>query len=362
MEEMERVKKENPGLEIDEEAFLADSESEEELEPLHIPEVPNKILWLRYTEDETIWLSMAGYDAGYIYEYLIDQKDDAPFRFKMVKDGDDIEISSYVYSKHKEYLIFAMEDGTMRVNKVNPNDFRDLSDYWTLAMHDNQNGFVPKMCFSYDEHFFFSCGYDGNVFSYKFQPEDYLYPEQEFPAHRVSRPVSIKDVDPYIKLSLQETKIKNENDRVLRLANQRKAKVRETLKNLKQRYARVLTRNAKLLPSQIITREKLELDSRVAEEIERGFEDKLKLVKRKLAYDVEKSLVQMKKLQAHFTDSVDIHPICLKAINDSSLFVLTMRQASISEKFYEMMQFVADKLVADESKGRSINTLIIHIY
>lgn len=38
-----------------------DSESEEELEPLFIPEVPNKILWLKYTEDRTIWLSMAGW-------------------------------------------------------------------------------------------------------------------------------------------------------------------------------------------------------------------------------------------------------------------------------------------------------------
>lgn len=40
--------------------IVADSESEEELEPLYIPEVPNKILWLMYTEDKTIWLSMAG--------------------------------------------------------------------------------------------------------------------------------------------------------------------------------------------------------------------------------------------------------------------------------------------------------------
>uniref|UniRef100_A0A6P7FPY4 Cilia- and flagella-associated protein 44-like n=1 Tax=Diabrotica virgifera virgifera TaxID=50390 RepID=A0A6P7FPY4_DIAVI len=59
-QEMERIMKENPALEIDEEVFLADSESEEELEPLHIPEVRNRILWMRYTPDQTIWVSMAG--------------------------------------------------------------------------------------------------------------------------------------------------------------------------------------------------------------------------------------------------------------------------------------------------------------
>lgn len=97
MEELERVKKENPGLEIDEEVFLEDSESEEELEPLHIPDPPNKILWMQVTPDDTIWLSMAGYDAGYIYEFKTEQTVETPFRFQMIHDADDIEISSYVY-------------------------------------------------------------------------------------------------------------------------------------------------------------------------------------------------------------------------------------------------------------------------
>lgn len=95
--EMEKIKEENPGLDIDEEIFLADSESEEELEPLFIPEVPNKILWMQLTPEDTIWLSMGGYDAGYIYEYKIDQIEETPFRFQMVQDGDDTEISSYIY-------------------------------------------------------------------------------------------------------------------------------------------------------------------------------------------------------------------------------------------------------------------------
>lgn len=115
---MERIKAENPGLDIDEEVFLgkrfffslstvtenlikspisADSESEEELEPLFIPEVPNRILWLQTTSEGTIWLSMAGYDAGYIYEYYIDQTSEFPSKFQIIHDGDDIEISSFVY-------------------------------------------------------------------------------------------------------------------------------------------------------------------------------------------------------------------------------------------------------------------------
>lgn len=77
--------------------FSADSESDEELEPLFIPEIPNKILWMQSTPEKTIWLSMGGYDAGYIYEYEIGQKIDIPVKFRKICDGDDIEISSYVY-------------------------------------------------------------------------------------------------------------------------------------------------------------------------------------------------------------------------------------------------------------------------
>lgn len=48
-----------------------------------------------------------------------------------------------------------METGQIRVNRINPEDFRDLSDYWLLSMHDNFNGRINEMCFSFDKEFFF---------------------------------------------------------------------------------------------------------------------------------------------------------------------------------------------------------------
>lgn len=95
--EIERIKRENPGLEIDEQVFLEDSESEEELEPLFFPDIPNRPLWIQLTKEGTIWLSMGGYDAGYIYEYKIDQTNELPFRSTMVYDGDDVEISNFLF-------------------------------------------------------------------------------------------------------------------------------------------------------------------------------------------------------------------------------------------------------------------------
>lgn len=43
-----------------------------------------------------------------------------------------------------------MPDGAIRINRVKEEDFRDLSDYWINSMHDNLNGAVNSIQFSYD--------------------------------------------------------------------------------------------------------------------------------------------------------------------------------------------------------------------
>lgn len=59
-----------------------------------------------------------------------------------------------------------MRNGAIRINKIKE-DFRDLSDYWLLNMHDNFNGIIPSIQFSYDSKIMFSVGHDGNLFSYE---------------------------------------------------------------------------------------------------------------------------------------------------------------------------------------------------
>jgi hypothetical protein len=65
------------------------------LEPLYFPEVPNAILFGLYTPKDTVWLSVAGYDAGYMYELVMDKEE--PACCTMITDADDIQIYSYLY-------------------------------------------------------------------------------------------------------------------------------------------------------------------------------------------------------------------------------------------------------------------------
>lgn len=163
LREFEEKLKENPRL-VKEDFLNDETEDEEEnLEPIFIPDPPNSILWIQFTRDETLWLSMSGYDAGYIYELNADDGD--LMSFNEIPEADDIEIHSYVY--HENFQIFGMSDGQIRVNRMKEENWRDLKDFWTLSMHDNLFGKIPKVVFSFDKRFLFSIGSDGNFFTYK---------------------------------------------------------------------------------------------------------------------------------------------------------------------------------------------------
>lgn len=78
-----------------------EDEEDPPLPEIYVPEVPNPVLMANYTANGTIWLSMAGYDAGYMYEYPVPDatKNVAaePIRSTVVFDADDTEIRSCLF-------------------------------------------------------------------------------------------------------------------------------------------------------------------------------------------------------------------------------------------------------------------------
>lgn len=224
MENLIKIRNDNPGLDIDEELFLQDSESEEVLPELYIPEEPNKIYWIQHTVDNTLWVSMAGYDAGFIYEYKLGQSDPVPFRFMSIPGAENTDVANYVYSHNKEYLLFAMIDGSIRINRINPNDWHDLTNYWSLAMHDNYNGYIPGFSFSYDNEYFLTSGNDGNVFVFKFNTDE-PKPKINIPQRIIPDLSTYKlfdNVNCNTMPSLEETIVNMEADRLNKVAKENK--------------------------------------------------------------------------------------------------------------------------------------------
>lgn len=251
-----------------------------------------------------------------------------------------------------------MQNGAIRINRVKE-DFRDLSDYWQLSMHDNYNGYVPRMCFSYDEQYFFTCGHDGNVFSYRFYPEndEYIRAAPKITPLFKRLESLYDDETTYTDLSLEQAIVKAEEDRKTNLANYNKKQYLERLFSLRKEFQQLLKRNQKLLPTQIIPREMLELDPRITSNLEEKLNAELELVKRKLAYDVEKSSIRMEKLKIHYIDPLDVFPISVQGVNNN-LRVTTLRQRKLYPGFYDMHLIVDQKIIEAELKGRYITCYI----
>lgn len=255
-----------------------------------------------------------------------------------------------------------MEDGSIKVVNVNHEDWRDLSNYWQLSMHDNLNGFIPRMCFSYDEYYFFTCGLDGNIFSYIFSPENKgdVYPEKKENAPNI--PLAIEDIGGYKKLSLEEAIVKAENDRIENLANENKKILREELSVLREKFQNQLVKNNLLKSTQIIPRELFNIDPRIKQDLEDRLNADLALVKRKLAFHVEKSKVGLEKLQARFIENVDLFPVTVDGI-DTDLIVKIIRQRKLSDKFGDMLNLIELKIIEAELKNRydlcSMNVLFM---
>ncbi|XP_015185345.1 PREDICTED: cilia- and flagella-associated protein 44 [Polistes dominula] len=361
-EEMEKIKEANPGIEIDEEAFLMDSEEDPPLPEIYIPEIPNKILMIQYTNEETVWLSIAGFDAGYMYEYPVPKKDiiieAEPIKSTVIYDADDIEIRSCFSYKQDKYLFLGMEHGEIRICKINPQDHTDLSDYWILPMHDNYNGYIPKMLLSYDHQIFLTCGHDGNLFSYKINDntadEIIKIPKPKIPVRLLDDINSVEDIEEPDYPTLENVIVKAEHDRVSALAKEKKEQTLQIIHELTAEYSKLMDRNRSLLKSQQIPREDLELDPRITADLNEQLEMEMDLVHRKEAFQVEKSKLALKKLMDHFIEPITCVPFAVSRILKPDTMVHSIREHKLDNNFDNIYTEVVNCIAKSKKSTKKV--------
>ncbi|KAL6428441.1 hypothetical protein ACFW04_008603 [Cataglyphis niger] len=331
-EEIARLIAESPEMEINEEAFLINMEEEEPLPEIYIPKVPNKVLIAQYISQYSIWLLMAGFDAGYIYEYpspeISETIVEKPVKSIMIYDADDIEIRSCLFYKKRKYLFLGMEHGQIRVCKLKPENYTDLSDYWILSMHDNFNGYIPKIILSRNQKMLFTCGYDGNLFSYEINddtPPEAI--EFEIIKGTLSLPyISIEDIEDIDHASLEEMIQQAEHDRIATMAKQSKHHTLQMLSKLSEEYSNIIERNNDLPKSHRIARKELELDPRIIADLNKELEAEMIIVQEKLAFKIEKSQLGLQKLFEYFIQPITHLPFAICKISKPDNLVYSLRQ------------------------------------
>lgn len=91
-DKLQIIKKDNLAVEIDKELYFKDSDDDEPSK-IFIPPIRNPVLFAIYTPSEkTLWVSIDGYDAGFLYEY--DFNSIGPINTIMIPDKNNISLTA----------------------------------------------------------------------------------------------------------------------------------------------------------------------------------------------------------------------------------------------------------------------------
>ncbi|XP_050529601.1 cilia- and flagella-associated protein 44 isoform X2 [Daktulosphaira vitifoliae] len=347
-EKLKILKENNPGVEIDEELYFQDSEEDEEPPKIYVPPVPNPIIFAVYSPNEnTVWVSIDGYDSGYLYEYDINSS--KLINFSLIPDKIDQPLSSALIYQSKLIVILLMgfTNGRIRLTNIQTKHFLNLEDYIEHSMHDNITGKIKGLYFSHDYRLLYSFGDDGNIFCYHFHcnhtdESKCSLQVVELPSKPELQEKDIINTKEDIKDSLEERKINKEKWKALNMANKEKHKLRESLLELKLKFKNIQKKNMALPESLQLPHSYFELDERITLSIYDEAKLQMDILRSKLAFDLEKKELGLKKVKDYFVKSVLTPSFEIQGIS-SKINVKTIKHKTHKEIYGKLLETLLSK-------------------
>ncbi|XP_068601301.1 cilia- and flagella-associated protein 44-like [Brachionichthys hirsutus] len=236
-------------------------EDEEELPSIHIPDPPSPLCCGFYSQADHFWLSMGGFDSGYLYHCKFSEnqdqdpnQQDEPFHFLPIHNAEQDPILCATFSSDRQTLFCGMHSGAIRVYPLQPGDhgLASMQAHWTLSLHDNQHGQLHHVRRSYDDKFVLTAGNDGNIFSLSTVPPE--EPQKgrltaTIPSPRQEgledEPLAQDIEDPTVH-SIESAKQKLEKHHEYREAQVKVTAKQKKLANLQQKLTELLRRKQSL--------------------------------------------------------------------------------------------------------------------
>ncbi|XP_061887395.1 cilia- and flagella-associated protein 44-like [Entelurus aequoreus] len=305
-------------------------EKEEDLPSIYIPNPPSPLHWGFYSQPGQFWLSMGGFDSGFLYHCKFSEKkdedsdQDEPFDFIKVHNANDDSICSVTFSANRKLMLCGMHSGAIRVYPLDPDDYSltSMRACWELCIHDSNYGHLRNICCSHDDRFVLTAGDDGNIFSFSLLPQEerqnnFQRKRAEVPSTRVDleNEALAQDIDDPAAYSIETAKQKLEQDRQCREAERKKTDKRKRLREIRERFKKLLKENQDLPGHVRLTPTELQLDQRFEElaEIEKAV--KLREVRDQMSWEEEYSHVALIKLQTWFNGSSESDRLTVFAIH-----------------------------------------------
>ncbi|XP_014831211.1 PREDICTED: cilia- and flagella-associated protein 44 [Poecilia mexicana] len=312
-----------------------EEEEEEELPPIIIPSPPSPLCCGFYSQPGQFWLSMGGFDAGFLYHCKLSadqeedddaaQRQDEPFAFLQVNDADDDPICSMTFSSERKLLLCGMQSGAIRVYFLHPEDHNltSMKAYWALSVHDNHFGQLRHLRCSFDDLFVLTAGDDGNIFSFRLLPPEELQKTLDkvakIPSPRAgleTEPFALDIEDPGA-YSIETAKQKTEKDNLRREAEQKEAEMLKELLELQKRFKQVQSDNESLIEHVQLKPQELVVDQLFYEEAEKQKALRMMEVRKQMAWEQEHSTIALKKLKDWSDSSIQVDLITVSAIRSN---------------------------------------------
>ncbi|KAM7369353.1 hypothetical protein PAMP_013627 [Pampus punctatissimus] len=213
-----------------------------------------------YSQSGQFWLSMGGFDSGFLYHCKFsekqdedpDQRQDEPFGFLPIQNADDNPIRSVTFSSNRQLLLCGMHSGSIRVYPLQPDDhsLTSMLAYWELSVHDNHYGHLRHIRCSHDDHFVLTVGDDGNIFSFSLLPPEELQKVLQRKRAKVPSPrvgleneTLARDIEDPAAYSIETAKQKLEKDHLRREAELKVSAKRKNLAELQKKFKQLLNDN-----------------------------------------------------------------------------------------------------------------------
>lgn len=113
--------------------------------------------------------------------------------------------------------------------------------------------------------------------------------------------------------SIEEQKLKQEEDDRMSAAERKKAGIRLEIEQLRKEFQFLLKKNLALDPRQRLERDAFELDPKLRLELEKEAQEQISLVQKELAWISEKHAIALQKLRGKFLDTLIVEHITLRS-------------------------------------------------
>lgn len=208
-----------------------------------------------------------------------------------------------------------MSNGSLRIHKIHQ-DFRNLTNFFEINMHDNMNGIINHITCSLDSKYIFTVGNDSNIFSYKnnIPGTKTTSSKKTAPFTSIDSYTIVEDIFDSESLTLEEQKIKHNVDKINQIADFNKEKMKKIISDYKVEFQDIVRRNNLLIKSMQLNLKTINLDDRITTDIRKKLDQEIELVERRKAYEVEKCKILTKKVKDFYISPLEELPIELHGI------------------------------------------------